>query len=66
MNITVNGERKELPESCNVSDLLDALELKNAFVAVAINNSCIGRSQYDETRIHNNDKIEILAPMAGG
>jgi sulfur carrier protein len=66
MNITVNGEKKELPKSCSVSELLDALELKNAFVAVAINNSCVSRSQYNETRIHNNDKIEILAPMAGG
>lgn len=66
MNITVNGEKKELAESCSVSDLLDTLELQNAFVAVAINSSCVSRSQYNETRIKDNDKIEILAPMAGG
>jgi sulfur carrier protein len=66
MNITVNGEKRELQKSCNVFDLLDALELKNAFVVVAINNSCVSRSQYNETRIQDNDKVEILAPMAGG
>ena len=66
MNITVNGEKKELPRNCSVTDLLDSLELKNAFVAVAINNSCVSRSQYEKTRIQDNDKVEILAPMAGG
>jgi sulfur carrier protein len=66
MNITVNGEKKELRENCNVEDLLDTLELKNAFVAVAINNRCVSRSDYKDTCIEENDKIEILAPMAGG
>jgi sulfur carrier protein len=66
MNITVNGEKKELSEKCNVLALLDTLELTNAFVAVAINNSCVSRSQYEETCIKENDKVEILAPMVGG
>jgi sulfur carrier protein len=66
MNITVNGEKKKLSQKCNVLDLLDTLELQQAFVAVAINNSCVRRSHYKETFIEENDKVEILAPMAGG
>ncbi len=66
MNITVNGEQKTLTNIRSVADLLNTLELQQAFVAVAINNSCVSRSQYDQTNIQDNDKIEILAPMAGG
>ncbi len=66
MNITVNGEQKNLAETCSVTELLSKLELQNAFVAVAINNNCVSRSRYDQTSIQDNDKVEILAPMAGG
>jgi len=66
MNITVNGEQFTDLATCSVSDLLKTLDLQHAFIAVAINNTCISRSQYERTMIQNNDKVEILAPMAGG
>ena len=66
MNVTVNGETKNITKASSVLDLLTELDLKDAFVAVAVNNSCITRSQYDQTDLKENDKIEILAPMAGG
>jgi sulfur carrier protein len=66
MNVTVNGETKNITKASSVLDLLAELDLTDAFVAVAVNSSCITRSQYDQTDLKENDKIEILAPMAGG
>lgn len=66
MNVTVNGETKNITKNSSILDLLTELDLTDAFVAVAVNSSCIARSQYDQTDLKENDKIEILAPMAGG
>ena len=66
MNITVNGKAEITQEGISVSDLLTSLGYNNGFVAVAINQDCVPRSQFSETTLKGADDIEILAPMSGG
>jgi thiamine biosynthesis protein ThiS len=35
-------------------------------VAVAVNQSCIARTDFEATLVRDGDEIEVLAPMAGG
>lgn len=66
MKIIVNGEAKELTDRQTVRDLLSDLGYEQEFVAVAVNNVCINRSDFARTDVQAGDKLEILAPMAGG
>lgn len=67
MSLTVNGEKIELPSpSMTVAELLELLGYKDHFVAVAINSDCIRRLDFESHRLSASDKVEILAPMAGG
>ena len=66
MNITVNGNSQNVISEISVEDLLVELGYKNDFVAVAVNQSCVPRSNFKTHRIHAHDDIEILAPMSGG
>ena len=66
MQIKVNGEDHTLDQTINVTELLNRLGYQDRFVAVARNQCCIPKSQYQETLLAESDEIEILAPMSGG
>lgn len=66
MEITVNGQSMALETQIPVTKLLEVLGYQNGFVAVAINQQCVPRSHYDQQTVQSGDRIEILAPMAGG
>ena len=67
----VNGSKF----SCKLNHLLLSslvekfLEKKNIEVkkvAVALNQTLIKKSKWEKTKIHENDRIEIVIPFAGG
>ena len=65
--LKVNGEPVELSlGQATVSELLAALGYAKGFVAVALNRTCVRRSEYATTPVNAGDEVEILAPMAGG
>jgi len=66
MEIKINGERRLLPTVTNVAELLQELGYESAFIAVAINRTCVKKSDYGATPVGDQDEIEILSPMAGG
>lgn len=66
MQVTVNGELSKLPNEMTIKELLDHLGYKKPFVAVAINHHCIPRGEFAKYMVKASDKVEILAPMAGG
>lgn len=66
MELVVNGQHMTIEEPMTVSELLDHMGYQNRFVAVAINHTCIPRSNFDKQQVQNHDRIEVLAPMAGG
>ena len=67
MNLQVNGQALEIrEEALTIAALLEQLGYSNRFVAVAVNSDCIPRQSFASHLLRAQDKIEILAPMAGG
>lgn len=65
MKISVNGKGMDL-EAGTIEHLLTALGYDRRFVAVAINFTCVARSQFASTEIHEGDEVEVLSPQSGG
>ncbi len=66
MQITVNGETRELDEGLTLTQLLTQLELTGKRIAVELNESIIPRARHDETVLRDGDKIEIIHAIGGG
>ncbi len=66
MNIIVNGERRQLRDESTVSDLLEALNLHPAGVAVEHNRQIIKKAYYEKTILQENDTVEIVHFVGGG
>ncbi|MBX6313424.1 MAG: sulfur carrier protein ThiS [Isosphaeraceae bacterium] len=64
--ITLNGERREVPDSLNVADLIRQLALKPEHVAVEVNRSLVPRARHAETRLAAGDVLEVVTLVGGG
>ena len=65
MKLIINGKEKEL-ECGNVSDLLNELNLKLDAVAVELNKNIVHGENFDNTKLRDNDKLEIVTVVGGG
>ena len=66
MTVTVNGVSIDLTEVTSVAALVAAHSDERRCVAVALNGDVVPRSQWDVTRLGAGDRLEVLAPTAGG
>jgi sulfur carrier protein len=66
LSVVVNGKKTILTQGLNLQQVLDKQGYKNEQVAIALNETFIARSQYQNTLIEANDCIDIVAPMQGG
>jgi thiamine biosynthesis protein ThiS len=66
MNLTVNGEDRQLSSSLTVASLLSKLGLKPDRVAVELNRDLVPRERWDTTQLKDNDKLEIVHFVGGG
>ena len=65
MNITVNGEPREIA-AANLAEALVALDFAEAVVATALNGEFVPARKRAATPVRDGDRIEILAPRQGG
>jgi thiamine biosynthesis protein ThiS len=65
MQITINGEIKNLNQPITVADLLDEMKLKGR-IAVELNKEILPRSKFDKYRVNNGDVLEIVRAIGGG
>ncbi|HKU07995.1 MAG TPA: sulfur carrier protein ThiS [Bradyrhizobium sp.] len=65
MQVTVNGERREVNAS-RVDALLSELEYEGTHFAIALNYDVVPKSQWAETALKAGDEIEIITPRQGG
>src|SRR4249919_2778197 len=67
MRVELNGEPTALPDGATVAA---AIEASGAAawrgVAVAVDGEVVPRSEWDATRLHDGEKIEVLAAIQGG
>ncbi|MCE7031937.1 sulfur carrier protein ThiS [Lysobacter sp. GX 14042] len=66
MDITLNGEPRQLAASTTITALLEAEGLAERRVAVEVNGSIVPRSRHGEHRLADGDSIEIVHALGGG
>ena len=66
MEISVNGSKRQLPESLSVSQLLAQLEVAPERVVVEINLTILKRAQHADTILKEGDQVEIVHFVGGG
>ena len=66
MQIQVNGETREVPDSATVSDLLAALKLDPRFLAVECNRELVPRTKHHAHLLQQGDQVEIVTLVGGG
>jgi sulfur carrier protein len=63
---TINGEPHELPEGLTVAELLARVQAPQRGIAVAKNDRVVRRSAFEQERVQEGDRIEIIRAVAGG
>jgi sulfur carrier protein len=66
MQITVNGQPREVPEGATAAELVALLELTGRRLAMEINGDILPRSRHDGHRLADGDRIEIVHAVGGG
>lgn len=66
MDIRINGESRQLPESSTIADLLAAEGLAQRRIAVEVNGCIVPRSQHDGHRLQDGDTVEVVHALGGG
>jgi len=66
MNITLNGEKKEVPGDITVFGLLEFLKIQHQRVAVELNMEIVKKDKYAATAIKDGDSLEVVSFMGGG
>ena len=66
MKALVNGAPQELREGTTVSALVAERVPSARGVAVAVNGEVVPRSRWDDTRVLEGDRVEVLGAKGGG
>ena len=66
MQVTINGERRDLGAGLTVADLLRDLGIDGRKVAVERNLEIVPRSTLGEVRVEDGDDYEIVHFVGGG
>lgn len=66
MNIFINGKVSEVKKNINIRDILRMNNISDENIVVEINKTVISKKYWHDTRIEENDKIEIITAVGGG
>ena len=68
MNVTVNGEPRQLPAGATVASVVELLDVTPGArgVAVALNEEIVTRAQWADTTLHEGARVEVVAAIQGG
>ena len=66
MQVTINGVPADLEQTATVANLVAARGGEHRRVAVAVNGEVVPRSRWETPPLTPGDRIEVLAPTAGG
>ncbi len=65
MQITVNGETRQIPQGTTAQGLIEMLGLEGR-LAVEVNEEIVPRSSFDRHALEPGDRIEIVKAIGGG
>ena len=67
MNLVVNGKNTDITDTLTVSELLTKEDVKMPqMVSVELNGQILKRSEFETTKLKDDDKVEFLYYMGGG
>ena len=66
MRVYINGESKEVQGTPTLAELITQLDLPAARIAVELNREVVRRSDWDNTVLHDDDRVEIVHFVGGG
>lgn len=68
MKIMVNGSAREVGDGTTVTEIVRAAHGTSAGpgVAVAVNGEVVTRATWDDTVLHDGDRVEIVVATQGG
>jgi len=66
MNITLNGDPKEIAEGLTLQQLLETLNIPAGRVACEVNLKIVRRAFYSCTSFREGDVVEIIQAIGGG
>jgi len=66
MQITINGEKRELSGNLTISEMLENLALPAERIAVELNRQVVRKKDWASVKLNDADKIEIIHFVGGG
>lgn len=66
MQITFNGEPRQLAPNTTVATLLDELQVTTRHVAVEVNFEVVPRERHAATVLRDGDQVEVVTLVGGG
>lgn len=66
LQINLNGELTTLENVHTIADLVKQLGYTNKRIAIESNGNIVPRSEYANTKLANNDSLEIITAVGGG
>ena len=68
MNVTVNGEQREVRAGATIGGLVTELgaPADGRGVAVALGGEVVPRSRWEEVELSAGDRVEVLVAVGGG
>ena len=66
MNIIFNGKPRDIQDGISIQELLDQMKLDYMQLVVEHNQNIIPRQRLAETRLNNNDSLEVIHFVGGG
>ena len=66
MTVIVNGNERTIEEGATLLELLKKLDLEGKVMAAAINMEIVKQDQWDQHKLVDSDKLELLDFVGGG
>jgi sulfur carrier protein len=66
VNVSLNGQLRQLATSTSIADLLAELGLAANHVAVEVNLELVPRARHAEHQLTDGDRLEIVTLVGGG
>jgi sulfur carrier protein len=66
MQVTINGQSREVAGGVTIAQLLDELRLGGKPVAVEVNLELVPHQRHGEHRLAEGDRLEIVTLVGGG
>ena len=66
IRVTANGKPYEVDEGTTVASFIRQRGLDPQFVVVEYNGEPLERPRYEDARLNDGDRLELVRPVAGG